>query len=58
MKSLSVEKRYEIFSIENSWLSIVFIKMYQRYIAQKDIVFALLFEENKKTKYFFYFFYL
>ena len=51
IKSLSVEKRYEIFSIENAWLSIVSIKMYQKYTSQRDIVFALLFEENKKTKY-------
>jgi len=50
LKSLSLEERFEIFSIKNSWLAIAFVKMYKRWSESHDTVFALLVEESKKPR--------
>lgn len=48
LKGLSVEERFNVFSIQNSWLAITFSKMFQRWRDHNDILFALLLEENKR----------
>ena len=51
LKSLTLEERFETFSIKNGWLAIAFSKMYKRWCDTHDATFALLGEENKKSKF-------
>jgi len=48
LKSLTLEKKLEIFSIQNNWLVSTFIKMYKKWSECHNIVFAMS-QDGKKT---------
>ena len=50
LRSLSMEERFRIFSIKDSWLAVAFTKLYTRWTDSKDNIFALILAENEKLE--------
>lgn len=48
LKSLSVDQRFEVFSVKDKWLATAFIQMYKNWKDCHDIGFQVLPEENNK----------
>mmetsp|Transcript_25641 Transcript_25641/g.22657 ORF Transcript_25641/g.22657 Transcript_25641/m.22657 type:complete len:268 (+) Transcript_25641:40-843(+) len=48
IKNMSIEERHKLFCIKNGWLSVAFMKMYEKWKLNKTTYFALQLETDRK----------